>query len=253
MNWGKRAEKYRQVIQVEPMEERIQETILKSKNAFFKADQERVLFYHEFLWTQLQVIQKRWWILQFLILAALWIALGSIQDEIYIKRSMGVVASLFVILIIPELWKNRSCGCIEIEAASYYSLKQVYAARMLLFGITDIFLVTLFLGTVSTGLHFELSELAVQFLFPLCVTACICFGILCCRYSFSEAVAMILCVIWSAVWLFVVLNENVYAIITAPIWVTLLGIAILFLIFTVCRILKNCNKYLEVSLDEIRA
>ncbi len=253
MNWGKRAEKYRQVIQVEPMEERIQETILKSKNAFFKAEQERVLSYHEFLWTQLQVIQKRWWILQFLILAALWIALGSIQDEIYIKRSMGVVASLFVILIIPELWKNRSCGCIEIEAASYYSLKQVYAARMLLFGITDIFLVTLFLGTVSTGLHFELSELAVQFLFPLCVTACICFGILCCRYSFSEAVAMILCVIWSAVWLFVVLNENVYAIITAPIWVTLLGIAILFLIFTVCRILKNCNKYLEVSLDEIRA
>lgn len=253
MNWGKRAEKYRQVIQVEPMEERIQETILKSKNAFFKAEQERVLSYHEFLWTQLQVIQKRWWILQFLILAALWIALGSIQDEIYIKRSMGVVASLFVILIIPELWKNRSCGCIEIEASSYYSLKQVYAARMLLFGITDIFLVTLFLGTVSTGLHFELSELAVQFLFPLCVTACICFGILCCRYSFSEAVAMILCVIWSAVWLFVVLNENVYAIITAPIWVTLLGIAILFLIFTVCRILKNCNKYLEVSLDEIRA
>ena len=253
MNWGKRAEKYRQVIQVEPMEERIQETILKSKNAFFKAEQERVLSYHEFLWTQLQVIQKRWWILQFLILAALWIALGSIQDEIYIKRSMGVVASLFVILIIPELWKNKSCGCIEIEASSYYSLKQVYAARMLLFGITDIFLVTLFLGTVSTGLHFELSELAVQFLFPLCVTACICFGILCCRYSFSEAVAMILCVIWSAVWLFVVLNENVYAIITAPIWVTLLGIAILFLIFTVCRILKNCNKYLEVSLDEIRA
>ena len=242
MNWGKRAEKYRQVIQVEPMEERIQETILKSKNAFFKAEQERVLSYHEFLWTQLQVIQRRWWIRQFVILAALWIALGSIQDEIYIKRSMGVVASLFVILIIPELWKNRSCGCIEIEAASYYSLKQVYAARMLLFGITDIFLVTLFLGTVSTGLHFELSELAVQFLFPLCVTACICFGILCCRYSFSEAVAMILCVIWSAVWLFVVLNENVYAI-----------IAILFLIFTVCRILKNCNKYLEVSLDEIRA
>ena len=54
MNWGKRAEKYRQVIQVEPMEERIQETILKSKNAFFKAEQERVLSYHEFLLTQLQ-------------------------------------------------------------------------------------------------------------------------------------------------------------------------------------------------------
>lgn len=78
---------------------------------------------------------------------------------------MGVAAALFVILIIPELWKNRSCECMEIEAASYYSLKQVYAARMLLFGVTDVFLITLFLGTASAGLNIGLSELVVQFLF----------------------------------------------------------------------------------------
>lgn len=36
---------------------------------------------------------------------------------------MGVASSLFVILMIPELWKNRSCGCMEIEAASCYSLR----------------------------------------------------------------------------------------------------------------------------------
>ena len=48
--------------------------------------------------------------------------------------------------------------------------KQVYAARMLLFGVTDIFFITLFLGAASAGLHYELSELVVQFLFPLCVT-----------------------------------------------------------------------------------
>ena len=65
-------------------------------------------------------------------------------------------------------------------------------------------------------------------------------------------VAIILCVIWSAVWLFVVLNENVYTMVTIPVWLALLGATILFLILTVCRILKNCNQYLEVSLDEIR-
>lgn len=252
MGRKKRLKKYKHVVQIEPREVKMQETIRKSKNAFLIAEQERVLSYHKFLWTQLQVIQKRWWVLQFLILVALWIALNSIHDDIYMKRSMGVAASLFVILIIPELWKNRSYRCMEIEAVSYYSLKQVYAARMLLFGIMDIFLVTLFLGTASAGLHFELSELMIQFLFPLCVTACICFGILCSKYSFSEAVAMVLCIIWSAVWLFVVLNETVYSMIAAPIWFTLLGAAILFLIFIVHRILRNCNKYLEVSLDEIR-
>lgn len=86
---------------------------------------------------------------------------------------------MFAILIIPELWKNRSCRCMEIEAASCYSLEQVYEARMRLFGITDIFFITLFWGTASEGLHFELLQLIVQFLFPLSVTACICFEILC--------------------------------------------------------------------------
>lgn len=252
MSQKKKIEKYREIVQVGASEEKIQETIYKSKNAFFMAEQERTLSYHDFLWTQLRVIQKRWWVLQFLILVALWIALSSIHDEIYIKRSMGIVAALFVILIIPELWKNRSCECTEIEAASYYSLKQVYAARMLLFGVADIFLITLFLGGALAGLHYELSELVVQFLFPLCVTACICFGILCSKHSFSETVAIVLCVIWSAVWLFIVLNENVYIMLTVPIWLTLLGVAILFLAFTIYRILKNCNQYLEVSFDEIR-
>lgn len=244
---------YKDTLSVKPQEKKIQETIRTAQNAFFMAEQEKVLSYHEFLWTQLKVIQKRWWILQLLILSALWIALTSIHDEIYTQKSMGVAASLFVILIIPELWKNRSCACMEIEAASYYSLKQVYAARMLLFGITDIFLITAFLGTASTGLHFELSELVVQFLFPLCVTACICFGILCSKYSFSETVAIILCILWSAVWLFIVLNESVYTMITIPIWLSLLGLAVLFLAFTICRILRSCNKYLEVSPDEIGA
>lgn len=197
--------------------------------------------------------KKRWWILQVLILFALWIALVSVDDGAYIQRSMGVVATLFVILVIPELWKNRSCSCLEIEAASYYSLKQVYAARMLLFGTTDLFFITLFLGTASAGLHFEFLELLIQFLFPLCVTACICFGILCSKYFFSETVAIILCILWSVVWLFIVLNESIYPVIAAPVWFALLGIAILYLTFTVYRILKSCDHYLEVSFDEVRA
>lgn len=252
MNPKEQIKIYKQVIQIKPHEEKIQETILKSKNAFLMAEQEKILSYCEFLWIQLKVIKKKWWILQILILSALWLALVSVNDEIYIQRGMGVVATLFVILVIPELWKNRSCSCMEIEAASYYSLKQVYAARMLLFGITDLFLVALFLGMASTRLHFELLELMIHFLFPLCVTACICFGILCSRYFFSETVAIILCILWSTVWLFIVLNESIYPVIAVPVWFGLLGVAILFLIFTIYRILKSCDNYLEVSFDEVR-
>lgn len=253
MNPEEKIKMYKETIQAEPSEENIQETIRKSKEAFVMAEQEKMLSYHDFLWVQLKVIQKRWWVFQALILAALWIALTSIHNEGYITRSMGVMASLFVILMIPELWKNRSCDCMEIEAASYYSLKQVYAARMLLFGITDIFLIMIFLGTASTGLHYGLSELIVQFLLPLCVTACICFGVLCSRHFFHETTAIILCMIWSAVWLLIVLNEKIYAKITVPIWFSLLGLAVLFLVFTVYRVLKRCNEYSEVTFNGIRA
>ncbi len=252
MKGEKQAKMSKRVIKVKPHEEKIKETILKSKSAFLMTEQEKVLSYREFLWIQLKVIKKRWWVLQSLILLALWIALVSVNDEIYIQRSMGIVATLFVILVIPELWKNRSCGCMEIEATSYYSLKQVYAARMLLFGITDLFLVTLFLGIVSTRLHFELLELVIQFLFPLCVTACICFGILCSRYFFNETVAIVSCVLWSAIWLFIVLNESIYPVIAIPIWLVFLSVAILFLAFSIYRILKSCDNYLEVAFHEIR-
>ena len=68
-----------------------------------------------------------------------------------------------------------------------------------------------------------------------------------------DAASVILCVIWSAVWLFIVLNENVYIMVTVPIWSALLGATILFIAFAIYRVLKNCNQYLEVSFDEIRA
>lgn len=234
------------------LEEKIQETIRRSCSAFYMAEQERTLSYQDFLWIQLKIIPKKWWVFQSFILLALWMVLRIVPDATIPKRSMGVAASLFVILIIPELWKNRVCGSMEIEAASYYSLRQIYAARMLLFGITDVFLLTLFCGTASVQLDFKLSQLVIHFLFPLCVTACICFGILCSRYFLSETMAVVLCLVWSAAWMLIVINDNVYERITMPVWFLLLGLAVTILASAIYRILKNCNCYREVLFDGIK-
>ena len=250
MGLEERLKNYRDATQTEPGDEKIRETVARCKNTFFMAEKEKMLPYHEFLWMQLRAMQKRWWLLQFLLLTMLWLILSSVQEELYITRSMGVAAPLFVILIIPELWKNRTYGCMEIEAVTYYSLRQVYAARMLLFGITDVFLLTIFCWTASVGLHYDLSHLLVQFLFPLAVTACICFGILCSRRCLSETTAIFLCIIWSAGWLFIVLNNEVYARIAIPVWGALLCGMILFLVFAVCRVIHMSNQYLEVFSDE---
>lgn len=249
MNLEEQLTTYKKMTRAVPQEEKIQETVSKSKEAFFAAERQGMLSYHEFLWAQLKVIQKRWWVLQLFVLLALWAVLVSGQEDAYIQRSMGVTASLFVILIIPELWKNRSCRSMEIEAVSYYSLRQIYAARMLLFGFADIFLLTVFCGTASVGLQYDLTELIVQFLFPLSVTACICFGTLCSKHCFSETSAIALCIVWSAVWLFIILNESVYAKVTFPIWLCLLGFASACLAIIIYRMLKCCNNELEVLFD----
>ncbi|MCI9446461.1 MAG: hypothetical protein HFH36_03530 [Lachnospiraceae bacterium] len=242
---------YKECAGIAPREEKIQEAVNRSKQVFFAAERERLLTYHEFLWAQLKTIRKRWWILQFLLLLALWAALAAGQEERYMQRGMGVMASLFVILVIPELWRNRSSQSMEIEAVSYYSLRQVYAGRMLLFGIADICLVAVFCQAATRGLNLAIAELVSQFLFPLSVTACICFGALCSRRCINEASAIALCVVWSAVWLFVVWNEGIYARVALPVWILLLGLAIACLAAMICRTLKSCDEYMEVTLDGI--
>ncbi len=233
-------------------EQKIKAAIKTSMDAFYASEQKQMLSYHDFLWTQLEAVRKKWWILQFLLLLLLWTVLRNAGEDYYVQRSLGVVSALFVIMIIPELWKNQSNQCMEIESASYYSLKQVYAARILLFGVVDIFLLTLFCGAATIGLHLELTQLIIQFLFPLTVTACICFGTLCSKYLFREISAIGLCILWSVIWMFLILDESIYKQITEPIWMMFLVFAVGYLGFAIYRLIKNSNSYWEASQNGIK-
>ena len=74
--------------------------------------------YFEFLYEQTKFIKKRWWILQGCILMCLWIWLSNYTSDIKdMMRIMGISATIFVVLIVPEIWKNRRNGAIEIEQA----------------------------------------------------------------------------------------------------------------------------------------
>lgn len=247
MNLEKILNDYKKNMKVIPNEQNIKETVRESIKVYCSAEQERLLTYWEFLWTQLCLIRKRWWIFQLLLLFVLWAVLPSVQGEQTIRRMMGVIASLFIILIIPEFWKSQTYQSMEIEAASYYSLRQIYAARMLLFGIVDIVLITFFCGLSTITLNVALSQLVVQFIFPMLVTTCICFGILCSKHPFSEMTAVMMCIVWTAVWLLIVLDERIYTAITFPLWIAFLGAALLFLMFTIYRTLYCCSNYWEVN------
>lgn len=246
MNLDKKIKDYKEAIKMIPNEQKIKDTVIKSIDAFCTVQQQKMLTYWEFLWVQLKLIQKRWWFFQLLLLVVLWLTLPSMKGEQYMPKTLGVIASLFVILIIPELWKNKTNKSMEIECTSYYSLRQIYAARMMLFGIVDIVLISMFCVLSSLVWEIVFSELLVQFILPMVVTSCICFGVLCSKHSFSETIAVMMCILWSAIWLLVILNENVYVAITFPLWIIFLVIAFAFLAFTIYRTIFYCNNCWEV-------
>lgn len=157
--------------------------------------------------------------------------------------------TLFAILIIPELWKNRANCCMEIEGSTYYVLRQIYSARILLFGLADILLFTLFCCMAAVSLRTSLTELLTQFIFPMIVTACICFGIFGSRNQVNESTALGLCTLWSALWWCILMDEKLYRAISVPVWMILLGMVLLFLIITICRSIRQCDDIWEVNAD----
>ncbi len=226
---------------------KIKEAVQRSKKAFCESETEHFLSYPEFIYQQGRYIHKRWWVLQGLILAALWWILQITESNIYIQRSMGIIASLFVILIVPEFWKNRSSASAEIECTAYYSLRQVYAARMIIFAAVDLLLLSSFFAAVSVTGRLTVGEILIQFFIPFNVTCCICFRTLCSTRLGSEYMALLFCMVWVAIWVLILLDENIYAAVSVPIWGGLLAASILYLGYSIRKMQKCCEIIWEVN------
>lgn len=247
MELDKQLRMYKERTTVVAKEEKLLETTRKSKEIFLLCEQQHSIHYYEFLIAQFRLIRKRWWVLQTLMLGLVSIILPNIKDKVSLLRILGVIGVLFVVLMIPEFWKNKSCDCMQIEGTCLYSLRQIYAARMIWFGMVDMFILTCFCMTICGELGLATMELFVQFLFPMLVAACICFGTLCSNTPASEGTAILFCLLWNAVWCFMILNETVYMAITFPVWCALFLFFVAFLVRAVYKTIYDCNKYWEVD------
>ena len=88
---------------IPPREKHVQATVAAARASFVRAESEMPMATHTFLRIQLALIHKRWWLAQALVLALVWWALPQMADNLLIARSLGLTASLFVILLIPAL------------------------------------------------------------------------------------------------------------------------------------------------------
>ena len=209
--------------------------------------------YFEFLYEQSRFIKKRWWVLQAVALLYLWMWLNNnATDMKETMRLMGIFATMFVILIVPEIWKNRRNGAIEVEQASYYTLRQICAARVLLFAAVDFAIIMLFLAVTYQTTALTLNNLVVNFLLPVNVSCCICFRVLYSRWERSEYVAVLLCLLWVAVWTMLVANDAIYQRIAFSVWNVMLVLTFAYVVYCVRRSLTFDEKMLEDYTNEIR-
>ena len=124
-------------INIEIKEEDMRRVVELSRETFLKQESNKILPYHQFLFSQFLMIRKHWWGIQLLILGAVWYALMTETEVMFLWRDVSILFVLFIIAVMPELWKNLSNMCMEVEMLAYYSLHHIYATRLLLFDLVS--------------------------------------------------------------------------------------------------------------------
>lgn len=226
-------------------EENIRQVVLISKGAFFESEEKRITSYREFLFQQGRYVRKKWWFIQLAVTFALYICLCTMSSEYTMQRVMGVAAPMFVIMILPELWKNKESSSMEIEGAAFYSLRQVYSARLTIFAFADGLLITLFFVLTLATTQIKLGEMILQFLLPMTVTCCICFRILCSRVLSSEYAAIFLSLLWSGFWIVIVTDRETYTLISIPVWAIICFLAAAYFVYVVRKTMNECENIWE--------
>ena len=228
-------------------EEKVKETIVASKASFLSGESEQIVSPSEFLFLQSRLIQKRGWFLQGLLLAFVCLFLRHIETDYLIRRALGLAGPLFVILILPELWKNRNFDAMEVECTTYYTIRSIYAARLTLFAGVDLLLLSAFFAVASVFAKITVWEMLIQFVLPLNVTCCICFRTLYAKRIRSEALAMLLCILWTGIWAILIMSNAVYSAISVPLWIAALAVSALGMCHTLCQGKEKWQQTLEVK------
>lgn len=230
-------------------EEKVLQTIQVSMQTLEISQLEHPLDVWEFLYLQSRFIKKYWWIMQALLLGFLYCYVQYLGDAQLVRQVLGIGAPLFVILVIPELWKNSSNNALDIEATTMYTLQQVYSARLMLFAGVDLILLSLFCMGTTAAKILSLWEFMTQFVIPMNVTCCISLTCLYCPRMGNQGFSMVLCLLFAMMWREIVQAERIYEAITVPTWAALLVLSFAYMGYCIFRGQRNWKNFLAVRLS----
>ena len=240
---------YKTLIQKKYVREPAVRAVIEQCTEIVSGQDNRRASYFEFLFEQFKFIKKRWWVLQGGILLLLWLLLADSDGGANTERAVGALAVMFSVMIIPEIWKNRRFSAVEIEKTAFYTLRQICAARILLFAAADLAMITIFFGISVHTLQISVYRIIIDFLIPFNVSCCICFRLLYSKWSDMEYTAVFLSMVCILIWALIVSDDSVYQRISMPAWIGLLTVSFFYMVFCIHRSQCDCEINWEVKMD----
>ncbi|OPJ61444.1 hypothetical protein [Clostridium oryzae] len=232
-------------------QKKLEETVLKSKSIFEENAQKKKASEWEFLISQFFIIKKSFWILQALVIVIFisWVNIfNSSEISGDVSVYFAVFVPLFVISAIPEVWKNIQFRALEIENTTYFTLKKVYVARILIIGMYDLLLASILLCTIAYITSTPLYMLIIYFLVPFNTTCCICFIALGSKRRLnSSSFAVSLCTIWTGICYGLAKNIKIYEMVQEKLWYVLIMLSFVYLFRVMTKAISDTKMYFEVS------
>lgn len=217
--YEKKIESYQTLIQKGYVRESVVRNVMKQCAGIMSRQDDRRASYFGFLHEQFKFIRKRWWALQGGSLLLLWMLLADYGEGANADRVLGALSVI----------------------SSYYSLRQICSARILMFAAVDLTRITIFFAVSFSTLQISAYRIVIDFLVPFNISCCICFRLLYSKWQELEYIAVFLSTACIFAWSMIVSTDFIYERISMTVWIGLLLLSFIYLIYCIWKSQCNCE------------
>lgn len=217
--YEKKIESYQTLIQKGYVRESVVRNVMKQCAGIMSRQDDRRASYFGFLHEQFKFIRKRWWALQGGSLLLLWMLLADYGEGANADRVLGALSVI----------------------SSYYSLRQICSARILMFAAVDLTMITIFFAVSFSTLQISAYRIVIDFLVPFNISCCICFRLLYSKWQELEYIAVFLSTACIFAWSMIVSTDFIYERISMTVWIGLLLLSFIYLIYCIWKSQCNCK------------
>ncbi|MGN0273403.1 MAG: hypothetical protein ACI4DT_01275 [Chordicoccus sp.] len=218
--------------------EKLQELADLSVETFYREEKKKPLPRKAFVLYQFRLMKKGWMILQAVLLIGIYVLLHFLGDLDACYRLVAVLSTLLIIFFVPELWREKREHSIDLINSCYYSIEELYAAKLLIAGLYDLLILSVFFIVTLTTSHVTVYRMILHFLLPMLVTACICLVCLSAGIS-NYYITLSVCIAFSGLWYAVTSFPFLYRPISTAAWVVFLILSVVLLAVQIRRIVHG--------------